>query len=359
MDIQFLRIPILDKKKKLFGQRIKLKNKNSITLSELEEFLNNIKQKKYTFINISEDLLENQDILSLLNKENTIIFTSKIIDDFKIATYTDAPNNVLEKADFIFIKDISEIDKVKNYKGKLIYENVKTIEEFNKLKDIEDISYFEGYFFTKVKVVKNKNLKTSKLELISLFNLAVEDFDINKIEEFIKRNPDLSLQLLRYVNSALFSLRSRITSIKHAISILGQERFTNWVLLQLYYSEDYTENPLLETVAIRGKTLEILAEKIGENKEEGFLVGILSLVDILLETHIEEILEQIEVNENIKNSLINNDTKLGKLLKIVKKLEEDDLTSAEELSNELGLKINDVMQAELQAIIWYNLIPSI
>ncbi len=352
--IKFLKLPILDREKKQFGQRIKLENDKEITQDELSSFIENIQQKKYTFINLSKDILENETILSLLNHENTVLITEAEVNNFKTAAYIDYPQEAVEKADFIFIRNIDELEKAVKFKGQIIYENIKTEEEFESLKNKNEISYFEGFFFAKVKEIKNEKIKSSKLDLINLFNLVMEDFDTKKIEDALKRNPDLSLHLLRYVNSAAFSFRSKITSLKHAVSILGQKQFLNWILLQMYYSEDSSKNYLLETAAIRAKMMEFLSEKIGEDKEKGFLVGVLSLSNVLLEVDIKDILSQINVTEDIKRSLLERNTNIGKLLDIIEKLEEEDLITVEKRSNELGINISDIMEAQLKAIAWYN-----
>ncbi len=352
--IKFLKIPVLDKEKKFFGQRIKLENEKEIGINEISSFLENINQKKYTFINLSKDLIENENILSLLNHENTVIITDSIINGFKTGAYVDFPEDVLNKASFIFIRNLNELEKAVKFKSIIVYENVKTEDEFNKLKQINEINYFEGYFFAKPKEVKNEKIKSSKLDLINLFNIVMDDFDTKKIEESLKRNPDLSLQLLRYVNSAAFGFRSKINSIKHAVSILGQKQLLNWILLQMYHSDDSSKNYLLETAAIRAKMMEILAEKIGEDKEEGFLTGILSLSNVLLEIDLKDILKQINVSENVKESLLNRGTKLGKLLTIIDKLEEEDLISVEKIAHELGIDITHIMEAQLKSITWYN-----
>lgn len=354
--LKFLKIPILDKGKKQFGQRIKIENKEEISINEIIVFLENIKQKKYTFINLSKELAENDKVLSLLNRENIVLISDYPTDDYKTAAYVDFSGKVLERADFIIIRSLSELEDAKKYDVDLIYENVKTEEEFEKLKNIEKIKYFEGYFFVKLIPIniKNESLKSSKLDLINLFNIAIDEFDIKKIEEELKRSPDLSLQLLRYVNSAAFSFRSNITSIKHAVSILGQKQFINWILLQMYSTEDNSNNYLLETAAIRAKMMEILAEQVGKSKENGFLVGILSLSNVLLEINLEDILSQINVDEYVKKSLLQKDTKLGKLLNIIEKLEEENIYLAEKFAKELGLNINNFMEAQLKAIAWYN-----
>ena len=352
--IKFLKLPILDRDKKQFGQRIKLENEKEISQDELSSFLENIQQKKYTFINLSKDLILNESILSLLNNENTVLITDTPVGNFKTAVYVYYPEETVHKADFIFIRNLDELEKALQFKGKIIYENVKTEEEFESLRNRSEIHYFEGFFFAKIKEIKNEKIKSSKLDLINLFNMAVDDFDTKKIEEALKRNPDLSLHLLKYVNSAAFSFRSKITSLKHAVSILGQKQFLNWILLQMYHSEDSSKDYLLETAAVRAKMMEILSEKIGEDKEEGFLVGVLSLANVLLEVDIKDILSQISVTENVRKSLIDRDTKLGKLLNIIDKLEEEDLITVEKLSGELGINISDIMEAQLKAIAWYN-----
>ena len=51
-----------------------------------------------------------------------------------------------------------------------------------------------------------------------------EDFDVHQLGELVKMDPSFSAELLRFANSSLFGVRREITSLAHAIVIVGSER---------------------------------------------------------------------------------------------------------------------------------------
>ena len=61
-------------------------------------------------------------------------------------------------------------------------------------------------------------------------SLAQEDIYFAKIAELIEKDTVLAGNVLRLVNSALFSLPSKVNSIRHAVAILGINKLRNTVL---------------------------------------------------------------------------------------------------------------------------------
>jgi putative nucleotidyltransferase with HDIG domain len=51
-----------------------------------------------------------------------------------------------------------------------------------------------------------------------------EDVNVQKIGELIRMDPTFSADLLRFANSALFGLRREVTSLSHAILLVGTDR---------------------------------------------------------------------------------------------------------------------------------------
>lgn len=358
--IVFLKIPVIDKNENIFGYRIKLLNEDEINENEFLTFLENFSINKPTFIKLSNSILNTPEALEFLDKDKVIIITEEeFVEGFKIATYLDTPN--VSIADYIILKTPDEIEKASLIPATKVLENVKSLEEFESLKN-KDIDLFEGYFFLQKKEFSESKVKPSKLAILNIFNSVINDFDINKIEEELKRNPDISIELLKFINSAAFGFRRKITSIRHAVSLLGQRQFLNWLLLSIYLSdEENKKQTLFETAAIRGKIIEILSQKLNLEKEkidEGFLVGVLSIIDLIMEKPKEEILEEINVSDDIRNAILNYEGIHGKLLKAIEFLENEMLDQVDEILKELGLSIEDLMQAQLNAIVWFNNLQS-
>ena len=373
------KVPILDSHQKIYGYYLAVKNQEDkfVDINTLAEMLVNVNIDKITgnypvFLKVDPEVLKH-DILDYIPEGKVILVLKpeSLSDDhiklikgmknigFKFAFENDKNiKNVKDLADYLFVKSKEVNSDIYLNKDKVILTEIYTTEEFKELLE-EGFRFFKGDFIFKPSTIVEKKIDPSKLAVMELFTKVRESFNPPEIEEIIKRNPDLSLSLLKYVNSAAFSFRSKITSIRHAVSILGQRNLLQWLLLFLYRAgetEPYAET-LLEVSAERGKTMEILAQQLklsDEKIEKAFLVGMLSLMDKLLGIPPEKLVKELNLDEEIEIALTKRDSTLGKLLYIVEKTEEGKIGEIGDLINHLGLQINDVMSAQLKAFAWFE-----
>ena len=392
-EIIISRQPILDKKLRTYGYHVFLKradgqdlNPDDIAKVFTEIDIHKIIGKNKGFFEITKEIADSE-ILKLFPQERVAFTLGKdwfksdvmhYIEKFKKANfsvYLDYFNSkdcfpVYNFVDYIFldvrkfsIPELKEsLELLEMVQGKKVAKNIETKDQFNELKDLS-FDLFEGMFYAKPKNIKENTIDVSKTALIELYTKLKEFEDLNSIEETFKKNPDLSLKLLKYVNSAAFSFRNKITSIKHALALLGQKELLKWTLLALYQSDDFQteQNPLLETAAIRGKVMEILATKMEdftqEEIEESFLTGVLSLSDTAFNLDLKNIVKELNLSKDIEEALLERKGKIGSLLKIVESLEqieETDIDSLKSIVNELNLDLNDLLNAEMEAYLWVN-----
>ncbi|WP_293447429.1 HDOD domain-containing protein [Persephonella sp.] len=378
-DFYITKIPILDYHQKIYGYYLTIKDQEDrpVSVNNLADLLVNVNIEKIAgnypvFLKVDPEVLKH-DIIDYL-PESKIIFLldpdqineldTEIIKELKNTGfrfafgYSQDFQKVKDIADYIFVKS-SQIDsQIYALKDKAVITELHSSEDFKAYLD-EGFRYFKGDFIFKPSTVVEKKIDPSRLAIMELFTKVRESFNPKEIEEIIKRNPDLSISLLKYVNSAAFSFRNKITSIRHAISILGQRNLLQWLLLFLYRSggdEAYAET-LLEVSAERGKTMEILAQEISlpdEDVEKAFLVGILSLVDKLLGVKPEDLVRELNLDEEIVIAIVKKEGVLGKLLNIVEKTEEGKIADIADTIKQLGLTLNDVMSAQLKAFAWFE-----
>jgi EAL and modified HD-GYP domain-containing signal transduction protein len=117
----------------------------------------------------------------------------------------------------------------------------------------------------------------------------------------------MSLALLRIVNSASFGARS-VSSIPHAIRLVGREALSRWMLVMLV-SSVATQSPVANEVVmqamIRGRFCELVTEHDGSGDPAArFMVGLLSFVDALLGLPLPDVLERLPVSQEIRNALL-------------------------------------------------------
>ena len=393
------RQPILDRDIKIFGYELLFRDReenfavikdsieatarvvmNLLTYMDFKEIIDN----KKGFINVSPEFLEGDFIdllpenrivleISSLDKINKFVLDS--ISKVKEKGYQVALDNVqfnelltplLEIVDYvkINIRNFSDlelkemVDFLKKYSVKIIAVKVETEKDFLFTKEL-GFDYFQGFFFERPTIKKEKKLPSYKLALLKILKFAILEKSMEDISELIKGYPDLGYKLLRYVNSPFFYLRNKVHSIKQALSILGYSNIQKWAILQLFASEggDIKSNPLLERAVIRGRMMEILVSKITSDIdliEKAYITGMISLIGSVLYRPLEEILNQLYIDEEIKKAVLKNEGVLGSLLSSIIDLEKDNIEEARKKLEPVKLGLEDLLSAELEAITYYE-----
>jgi EAL and modified HD-GYP domain-containing signal transduction protein len=163
---------------------------------------------------------------------------------------------------------------------------------------------------------------TSRKRLLNLLVLLAADAETREVEALLKQDPALSFQLLKLVNSAAFALSTPITSFGQAIGLLGRRQLQRWLQLLLYarQREDGLPNPLLPVAALRAAQMESLCKQRGGDREAqdlAFMVGVFSLLDVLLDLPMTEIVAELKLAPDTAAALTERSGMLGQLLALV------------------------------------------
>lgn len=269
---------------------------------------------------------------------------------------------ILSQMDYILI-DCQKIDAVKaSFYFRKLYpdicicaSNIPDTETFGKLSPAETISLFEGTFFRMPVTRGEHKVSPLKINYISLLNLIEEDdFDLTKAADIISQDTALIISLLRLANTRSFN--SEITSVRVAVSMLGQKDLTRWIqttVIEKLCSDK--PNELMRLSLLRAKFAENLAQVFGMamRSQELFLTGLFSILDIILDCSMEEALSMVRVSGKIRTALLEHTGSLAEVLHFIVKYE-----SAEwqEVSRQLVLKnieIPDVSHAWVSSLQWY------
>lgn len=269
---------------------------------------------------------------------------------------------ILSQMDYILI-DCQKIDAVKaSFYFRKLYpdicicaSNIPDMETFGKLSPAETISLFEGTFFRMPVTRGEHKVSPLKINYISLLNLIEEDdFDLTKAADIISQDTALIISLLRLASTRSFN--SEITSVRVAVSMLGQKDLTRWIqttVIEKLCSDK--PNELMRLSLLRAKFAENLAPVFGMamRSQELFLTGLFSILDIILDCSMEEALSMVRVSGKIRTALLEHTGSLAEVLHFIVKYE-----SAEwqEVSRQLVLKnieIPDVSHAWVSSLQWY------
>jgi EAL and modified HD-GYP domain-containing signal transduction protein len=243
---------------------------------------------------------------------------------------------------------------------KLLAEKVETLEQFNMCLDL-GFDYFQGYYFARPVVMTGRKLSPSQMAIMQLMSLLVADAESSEIEHSIKQDAALGLMLLRLVNTPGLGVTRKIESLSQALIVLGRLQLQRWLQIMLYADSAKSKqmgSPLLVLATSRGKLLELMTEKLFPGKrnmaDTAFTVGIMSLMDALFGTPMEELLTQIAVDEDVSRALLAREGLFGDMLKLAEYTEriEECGDMIPEALEALDLTSDELYEIQLGAFEW-------
>jgi EAL and modified HD-GYP domain-containing signal transduction protein len=246
----------------------------------------------------------------------------------------------------------------------LVAEKVESQDDFASAIQL-GFKLFQGYHFARPEMMVSKvSGHPEKVQILKLLNLILTDASIASIEAELKRHPVLSINLMRLVNSAAMGNRVQITSVRHAVTILGQRQLRNWLQLMIYTSrggEDCGANPLLQMAASRAKLMELIMRRYETASdaaiESAFMTGMLSLVDVLLNMPLEKIVAELALADEVKEALLEGTGRLGQLLQITRLVDGQDQAALKPLLEDVPLEgMEGLFLLEMEAFAWANAI---
>jgi EAL and modified HD-GYP domain-containing signal transduction protein len=240
----------------------------------------------------------------------------------------------------------------------LIAEKVESEAQFQVCRDL-GFDLFQGYYFAQPVTVCQNRIEAGEAAILQLIQHVLADDEIDVIEETFRRNPSLTFNLLRLVNSVSVGVREKIRSIRHAIMVLGREQLLRWLQLAVYVCRDPrgAQNPLLEIAAMRGRMMELLVKKqhpgdLTDQADCAFMTGVLSLIDVLFKVTMADLTDHLNLSDEICSALLRREGELGMLLSLAERLEQYDFRSVAVLMNNVGLCYEDILAAEVESINW-------
>jgi EAL and modified HD-GYP domain-containing signal transduction protein len=241
-----------------------------------------------------------------------------------------------------------------NTKVQLVAEKVETAEQFEQIK-LAGVKLFQGYWFARPVLIKGQTIRPAQAAIIQLINLVRKQASTVEIEEVFKRDPTLSFNLLRFINSAGFGLSCEITSFRHAVMLLGLKKLFRWAALLMTTSGSVGGSPAVGHIAVvRGRLMELLATELlaPEEYDNAFVVGIFSLLDTMLGLPLHEALASISLPQSVTDALLHDKGVLAPFLQLTLACENANDQLFAETAIALQLTGDQVNWAHLQALAW-------
>jgi len=385
------RQPILDRMQKVFGYELLFRNGvedyfnadpelacRSTLDSTLLFGLNTLCDGRHAFVNCTREVLL-KDLVTLLPCHQTVVEVLETVEPedrvvaackrLKEAGYLIALDDFGPNDPRIPLCDLADIIKIdiratkpeeraallRRYgsaKCRMLAEKIETPHEFQQARDMGFV-YFQGYFFCRPELVMGREVPASRLHYIRLLEMVSRsELDLRELERLIKQETSICYRLLRYLNSPLFGFSLEIKSIRHAMAILGERELRRWVRLVVTVSA--AERKCSELVLMglaRARFCELLSKRLQSNGDL-FLMGLLSIMDAILEVRMEVLMEQLPVEREIKAVLLGQRGTLRPLYQLMLAQESGEWEQSSDLASQLKLPDEEVATLWWQAMQW-------
>jgi c-di-GMP-related signal transduction protein len=385
------RQPVFDRDQKVFGYELLFRNgvedyfdadpetaARSTLDSSLLFGINTLCDNRRAFVNCTREVLF-KDLITLLPPDQTVAEILETVEPedrvvaackrlkaagYLIALDDFAPND--PRIPLCPFADIIKVDirattpeeragmmrRFGSSTCKMLAEKLETPQEFHQARDM-GFSYFQGYFFCRPELVIGREVPASRIHYVRLLEMVCRaELDMRELETMLKQEASISYRLLRYLNSPIFGFALEITSIRHAIAVLGERELRRWI--RLVVAVGAAEQKCSELVLMglaRARFCELLSRRLQSNADL-FLLGLLSIMDAVLEVSMDSLLEQLPVDREAKAALLGKESSLRPLYQLMLAQESGEWEQSSQLAKKLKLRDEDVAANWWQAMQW-------
>lgn len=239
------------------------------------------------------------------------------------------------------------------WRTRMLAEKIETQADFLRARD-QGFVYFQGFFFRRPEMINTRDMPAHRLNYLRMLQeVSRPELDVKGLEKLIKSEASVCYRLLRYLNSAMFGFKYEIHSVRHALSILGERDLRRWVrLVAAVGAGQERTSDLLLSALVRGRFGELIAGRVPHGESDLFLLGLLSLIDAMLEMPMADILDKIPLDHETKSVLLGQSSLLRPVFQLMLAHESGEWELASRLSESLHLDSEEVAGYYWQAQQW-------
>jgi EAL and modified HD-GYP domain-containing signal transduction protein len=339
---------------------------NAMTEVDLERLVNN----RRAWINVSREfvlgglaqtfphdrvvleLLEDQlvdqaliDAVTQLRRDGYLV----ALDDF---TLTPDIEPLLSRVDIIKLDLRARgAEGLTDLAGKLAPHGVTLLGE--KLEDHADFELaraagcelFQGYFFCRPEPIEGMAVAPNRLALLKLA-ADVQDpaIDLAALDRLISTDVALSYRLLRYINSAYFSLREPVSTVMQAVTLLGIDSIRSWTTMMILAQIGGKPRELFVTALVRARFCQLAGEAPEGPSSVLFSLGLFSVIDALTDQPMASVVQLLPFDPTMRDALVNRSGP-GRLLHAVEAMEAGEFRRAQSI-------VHNAPEHYLEAVAW-------
>jgi c-di-GMP-related signal transduction protein len=252
------------------------------------------------------------------------------LDDF---VWTDGVEQLLELASIVKIdvlamsrEEVVElVDRCRAYDVLLLAEKVETAEQLAWATQI-GFHLFQGYVIERPAQVRGHALPAAAAAHVQLaVHVLADELDFREIEEILRREPGLVVQLLQMAGrGGNQGLRREVRTIRDALVLLGTARVRQWIGLTLLQGQRSSNPDAVITALARARACELLARQLtGASGEAAFTAGLVSALDVLLGVDAHELIAALDLDPDLKRVAFERVGEAGALVARVANFQED------------------------------------
>lgn len=334
---------------------------------------------RMAFINCNREVLLQRG-LALLPPEKVVaeIDSSVTIDDdvyqlccdmkndgYRIAladfSLADAREPIVHLADFVLV-DLQRTpwDDMPRIIGSdrwlhsgLVASSVETREEMEFARKA-GFQFFRGNFFLKPQLLRTRTALANRTVYLRLLQaVSQQELDWNVIEALLKSDATTYYRFMRFVNSAGVGIRCQVSSIRQALGLLGDDEIRRWCRIAgMFEMSKGRPGELLLSALVRARFAELLGKRMEHEKVDLFLLGLLTIMDTILEIPMDAIVEGLSLDDNSITLLLEHEGSLRPVFELVFAVESGIWKSVVEWCGYLGVKEEYAAECYSSAMAW-------
>lgn len=242
-------------------------------------------------------------------------------------------------------------DELSAFNGPLLAEKVEDEATFQRCKEL-GFQLFQGYFFCKPNVMTQKASPEDRTNVVRILSeIQRHDITVDEAVDLIRQDVTVSYRLLNCLNSVVFGMRHPVESLRQALVLLGMPRVRAWVSLMGMSTVKGKSTEIVRIALVRGSMAQELSRlcKVGD-PDTMFTVGLLSVLDAVLDMEMAEVMRQLPLSDAIKQALMGERCREGDVLQAVLAYERGHFAGA--ISSSHGINLDALGAAWLTAVSW-------
>jgi len=244
-------------------------------------------------------------------------------------------------------------DLVRDSGAALLAEKVEDQDEFN-LALAEGYEYFQGYFFCRPKIIADREVPPNWVNYMSLLAaLTRTPLNLREVIRIVQAETSICYRLLRLANSAMIGVRGEVTSVRNAMLLVGEDRFRTLVTLAVSSALGRNQPAALIRLSLeRARFCELVAPLIGESPTEQYMLGLLSLLDAILQSPMELLVRSLPLRGEAKAALLGVANPAALPLNLIRSFEAGAWGPCADAALQLGVSEDRLASIYMESLKW-------